>query len=433
MDSSILKSVGQIAGIGGIGIGVLLLVFRQLIAKTIFASLTKEQSYSLLRLMIVFTWSIAVLGIFAWIYANREHLAKDKPFTQQVRELAVEGSKVSVKPGVNGKVTNFEFHAKAEIQLSPLPSELKIEMYGDQGFWWRIIGANYSQENGRIFLFFERMPNAYSMAQSTRIIVHADGYIASAFNVDLSGTDSTRIILERQPPVALERVSRLESTGESVSYDIILSNATASPSWVKKISLVGLGTTNSVCNPNPIATFEYQAALKVVGEEAKATIKQASDKIGMQAKGRLMHAYCDGYFVLSYLQTVKLAPRDKLSYILTIQELDMSLAGGKSSSNDDTKPVARLGLSVSDVKSMFSEKPRKFSPKDFLIETGPSYYGPSWSSLQIVVELDTGELLFGKIMQGSWPTDYKEDAKKALISIGMTDRQAVEVISSAYQ
>ena len=67
MEIELLKTLGQLAGIGGISLGVLLLVFRQVIAKSIFRTLTTEYSYRLLRLMIVLTWSIAALGIAAWV------------------------------------------------------------------------------------------------------------------------------------------------------------------------------------------------------------------------------------------------------------------------------------------------------------------------------------------------------------------------------
>ena len=65
-----IESFGQIAGIGGIGLGVLLFIFRDIVRKKIFANLTKEQSFRLLRLITVLTWSIAALGIVAWVWGG---------------------------------------------------------------------------------------------------------------------------------------------------------------------------------------------------------------------------------------------------------------------------------------------------------------------------------------------------------------------------
>ena len=70
MDIHILKIVGSVAGIGGLGIGAFLIIFRDIIRKNIFPNLTKEQAYKLFRLIIVLAWSIAVAGIAAWVYGN---------------------------------------------------------------------------------------------------------------------------------------------------------------------------------------------------------------------------------------------------------------------------------------------------------------------------------------------------------------------------
>ena len=72
MDAEILKIVGQVAGIGGIALGVLLLVFRDVIRKKIFPTLTKEQAYKLLRLVLVLVWLVALAGIGAWVWVSTQ-------------------------------------------------------------------------------------------------------------------------------------------------------------------------------------------------------------------------------------------------------------------------------------------------------------------------------------------------------------------------
>jgi len=61
MERNILKIVGQIAGIGGVGFGVVLIVFRDVIQKSISLDLAKEQVYQLLRLTVILVW---LLGVF---------------------------------------------------------------------------------------------------------------------------------------------------------------------------------------------------------------------------------------------------------------------------------------------------------------------------------------------------------------------------------
>jgi tetratricopeptide (TPR) repeat protein len=66
LDPSILRQVGEIAGLGGIAVGGAVVIFQDVIRKNVFASLTKEQSYRLLRLITLLAWSVAVLGLAAW-------------------------------------------------------------------------------------------------------------------------------------------------------------------------------------------------------------------------------------------------------------------------------------------------------------------------------------------------------------------------------
>jgi hypothetical protein len=71
-----LKIFGQVAGLAGLSLGVLLILFREVIRKNIFPGLTKEHGFQLLRLIIILTWSVAILGIVAWVYStNRERQA----------------------------------------------------------------------------------------------------------------------------------------------------------------------------------------------------------------------------------------------------------------------------------------------------------------------------------------------------------------------
>lgn len=67
MNVEILKTVSQVAGIGGIVVGTLLIIFLKVIKKNIFPSLKKNHAFALLRLIVILTWSIAILGLFGWI------------------------------------------------------------------------------------------------------------------------------------------------------------------------------------------------------------------------------------------------------------------------------------------------------------------------------------------------------------------------------
>lgn len=70
MEAEILKTVGQIAGIGGLALGVFLLLFRELLRKSIFPTLTKERAYRLLLVIALLVWSVALAGIGTWAWVE---------------------------------------------------------------------------------------------------------------------------------------------------------------------------------------------------------------------------------------------------------------------------------------------------------------------------------------------------------------------------
>lgn len=69
MPENILQIVGAIAGIGGISLGILLIIFRDFIRRfiqaNVFTTLPSSQATLLLGATIIFTFAIAIVGIFA--------------------------------------------------------------------------------------------------------------------------------------------------------------------------------------------------------------------------------------------------------------------------------------------------------------------------------------------------------------------------------
>ena len=73
MDPAILKTVGEIAGIGGISLGVVLILFRDVIRKNIFPKLGVAEAYRLLRLIIILVFLIGIAGLTAWVVTKRDN------------------------------------------------------------------------------------------------------------------------------------------------------------------------------------------------------------------------------------------------------------------------------------------------------------------------------------------------------------------------
>lgn len=70
-DFTMLEKVGQIAGIGGLSLGVLTLVFRDVVRKNIFPNLARTHAFRIIRMVVGLTFCIAALGIGAWVYVQR--------------------------------------------------------------------------------------------------------------------------------------------------------------------------------------------------------------------------------------------------------------------------------------------------------------------------------------------------------------------------
>ncbi len=66
-----LEPLGQIAGIGGIALGVFLILFREIIRKSMYPILKKEHAYYLFLIIVICVFLVAIAGIGAWIYGAR--------------------------------------------------------------------------------------------------------------------------------------------------------------------------------------------------------------------------------------------------------------------------------------------------------------------------------------------------------------------------
>ncbi len=96
MDIELIKAFGQVAGIGGLALGVFLLIAKELIRKAIFSSLTKKQSSKVILVLAFMAWTTALTGIGAWTYIsvhppnNGKHGNNNFPTTQQDKKIVSE-------------------------------------------------------------------------------------------------------------------------------------------------------------------------------------------------------------------------------------------------------------------------------------------------------------------------------------------------------
>jgi hypothetical protein len=72
MDIKLFEQLGKIAGLAGVSVGLLLLIFQAVIKKLNFPKLNTSQATRIIREILYITAFIAVMGIAAWVYSNRK-------------------------------------------------------------------------------------------------------------------------------------------------------------------------------------------------------------------------------------------------------------------------------------------------------------------------------------------------------------------------
>lgn len=127
MDSQALKIAGQIAGIGGLALGVFLLLFREIIRKNIFPNLTRKQAYRLLIAMIIMIWSIALLGVGAWVFVSARETSSEEQFEVTIRLLDVEESaaRLSVRLAAQSETRTQPVNTNGEAYFKTLSRDLR--------------------------------------------------------------------------------------------------------------------------------------------------------------------------------------------------------------------------------------------------------------------------------------------------------------------
>jgi hypothetical protein len=161
MDAELLKILGQVAGIGGVAIGVFLLIFRDVVRRQIFGRLNKDQTYRLFRLILILTWSIAVLGIGAWMYANRVAARGSIPspleseVTQDAGTYDAEELVLKLAENTGGVMLDLGLGAKLKGRRVKFPSELNsvsLKTVLDSIFTEVGIRVDYVNEGGTIVI-----------------------------------------------------------------------------------------------------------------------------------------------------------------------------------------------------------------------------------------------------------------------------------------
>ncbi len=76
------SSIAKYAGLGGLTIGLVFLIFKEILRKAIFPTLTKVQGYNIIRLIIVCCTAVAVIGLAVYTVSTTAKQNHSREFAQ---------------------------------------------------------------------------------------------------------------------------------------------------------------------------------------------------------------------------------------------------------------------------------------------------------------------------------------------------------------
>ena len=125
MESKILGYLGKVAGIGGIAVGVLLLVFQGVLKKEFLpqAGLGPEQAFAIMLALMILTFGVAGIGVIAWLVGRTAGPKAPVP-------VPAMGTLAGLIAVVLGAAVYVSVQAKPDSQLSSKAPSAKVEASG---------------------------------------------------------------------------------------------------------------------------------------------------------------------------------------------------------------------------------------------------------------------------------------------------------------
>lgn len=139
MNIDILKDLTQVAGIAGLVVGALVLIFGSIIQKNIFPNLTKDQGYKIMRMIIVFSFATALIGLAGYFYLKGTGLDEMKILTikgavyDTETKLPVAGATVEIEDE-KGLMVYTDDEGKYFVKIKGNGQEIKEFKYAHKSF-----------------------------------------------------------------------------------------------------------------------------------------------------------------------------------------------------------------------------------------------------------------------------------------------------------
>jgi hypothetical protein len=180
---SILETVGKAAGIGGIAFGVFLILIRAIINRVSWPAPTKKAAESLLRLIIVLSFSLSALGVFCWFAST---------LMKEVAKLPDKGGGVYIRLGTT------ETRSQSVFALGEPPSNTVVIYWDD---------AEWAQKLTSVLKPGEKVPRE-----------HVYGAFLAYFKI----TDSPQVSKQFDAAIAKTKITQMETSGFEVSMKVFV-------------------------------------------------------------------------------------------------------------------------------------------------------------------------------------------------------------------
>src|ERR1700687_3616339 len=88
MDAKVLEVAGKLAGLAGLSVAAILLLFRDIVRRNIFPRLSAQDAYRLIRLLAILAFIVAMSGITTWGYLQGHQAIQSKGTDSSETEVA---------------------------------------------------------------------------------------------------------------------------------------------------------------------------------------------------------------------------------------------------------------------------------------------------------------------------------------------------------
>lgn len=194
MDSKLLQGLGKIAGLGGIAVGVVLLLFRDFLKQKFLPSqgLPPEQGYQILLAFLILTFGIGAVGVVAWIIGKTVSPGKSASLPALIvltlLIAAVLASTVVVSRGDSSNSTRKQVYIGGRVEDSVTYEPIRGAMVSVAGY----ANPTPTEANGNFYLTFQpRQPS-----DPVRLHVDKEGYESGDETV-VPPIDSAQVLLKR--------------------------------------------------------------------------------------------------------------------------------------------------------------------------------------------------------------------------------------------